>query len=289
MKVAGFTFVRNAIKFDYPIREAIESILPLCDLVIVAVGDSEDETLALIQGMNSPKIRIIQTVWNDALREGGRVLAEETNKAFQAIPDEYDWAFYIQGDEVVPEYDLPVIRAAMQRFLTHQKVDGLLFNYRHFFGSYDYIGNSPRWYTHEIRVVRNDKSIYSFRDAQGFRKGNDEKLRVKSIAAHIHHYGWVKDPRTMQAKQESFNRLWHDDTWMEENVPKVEAYDYFKNIDTLEKFNGKHPQVMEDRIQRLNWEFNYDISFNKTTLKTRVKKGLKSLGIDASYRNYKII
>jgi hypothetical protein len=289
MKVAGFTFVRNAIKFDYPIREAIASILPLCDLVIVAVGDSEDETLELIQGMNNPKIQIIQTVWNDALREGGQVLAEETNKAFQAIPDDYDWAFYIQGDEVVPEYDLPVIRAAMERFLANPKVDGLLFNYRHFFGSYDYVGNSPRWYTHEIRVVRNDKSIYSFRDAQGFRKGTDEKLRVKPIAAHIHHYGWVKDPRTMQAKQESFNRLWHDDNWMEENVPKVEAYDYFKNIDTLEKFSGKHPQVMEDRIQRLNWEFNYDISFNKTTLKTRVKKGLKSLGIDASYRNYKIV
>ncbi len=49
MKVSGFTFVRNAIKYDYPVVEAIKSILPICDEVVVAVGNSEDETLELIQ------------------------------------------------------------------------------------------------------------------------------------------------------------------------------------------------------------------------------------------------
>ena len=45
MKVTGFSFVRNAIKFDYPVFEAITSILPLCDEFVVAVGKSEDDTL----------------------------------------------------------------------------------------------------------------------------------------------------------------------------------------------------------------------------------------------------
>lgn len=101
MKVSGFTFVRNAIKFDYPIVEAIGSILPLCDEVIVAVGKSEDNTLELIRSINDPKIKIIETIWDDTLREGGRVLAEETNKAFDAIDSKSDWCFYIQGDEVI--------------------------------------------------------------------------------------------------------------------------------------------------------------------------------------------
>jgi hypothetical protein len=45
LQISGFTFVRNAIKYDYPIVEAVRSILPLCDEVVVAVGDSDDDTL----------------------------------------------------------------------------------------------------------------------------------------------------------------------------------------------------------------------------------------------------
>ena len=40
MKVTGFTFIRNAVINDYPIAEAINSILPLCDEVVVALGNS---------------------------------------------------------------------------------------------------------------------------------------------------------------------------------------------------------------------------------------------------------
>src|SRR4051812_33586569 len=116
MKVSGFTIVRNAIKYDYPIVEAITSILPLCDEVIVAVGKSEDETLQLIRSIGSPKIKIIETVWNESLREGGKVLADETNKAFAGIAADADWAFYIQGDEVIHEKYLPVIREAMEKY-----------------------------------------------------------------------------------------------------------------------------------------------------------------------------
>lgn len=286
MKVAGFSFVRNALKYDYPIVEAIQSILPICDIFVIAVGESEDETLKLIRSVNSDKIKIVETVWDDSLREGGRVLAVETDKAFQAIPEEYDWAFYIQGDEVVHEEDLPVIRAAMEKNLNRKEIDGLLFKYRHFFGSYDYVGSSLRWYLNEIRVVRNNKSVYSFRDAQGFRKDNDKMLNVVAIPAYINHYGWVKDPRVMQAKQENFHKLWHNDEWMEENIPKVEEFDYFSNIDTLKQFTGSHPKVMQDRIDKVNWKFNYDISFNRESFKQKAKRFLKKIGWDTTYRNY---
>ncbi|MBN9292956.1 MAG: glycosyltransferase family 2 protein [Flavobacteriia bacterium] len=286
MKVAGFSFVRNALKYDYPIVEAIQSILSICDIFVIAVGKSEDETLSLIRSINSDKIKIIETVWDDSLREGGRVLAVETDKAFQAIPEEYDWAFYIQGDEVVHEEDLPVIRAAMEKNLNRKEIDGLLFKYRHFFGSYDYVGSSLRWYLNEIRVVRNNKSIYSFRDAQGFRKGNDKMLNVVAIPAYINHYGWVKDPRVMQAKQEHFHKLWHNDEWMEENIPKVEEFDYFSNIDTLKRFTGSHPKAMQERIDKVNWKFDYDISFNRESLKQKAKRLLKKIGWDTTYRNY---
>src|SRR5476649_2885848 len=135
MKVAGFTFIRNAVKNDYPIVEAITSILPICDEFIVALGNSVDETGDLVRGINSPKIKIIDTIWDETLRDGGSVFANETDKAFQAISPSMDWAFYIQGDECVHEKYLPLIKQEMQANLTNPNVEGLLFKYLHFYGS----------------------------------------------------------------------------------------------------------------------------------------------------------
>jgi hypothetical protein len=110
MKVAGFTFIRNAVKNDYPVVEAITSILPVCDEFIVALGNGNDETGELIKAINSPKIKIINTVWDDTLREGGAVFADQTDIAFTHISPDADWAFYIQGDECVHEKYLPLIK-----------------------------------------------------------------------------------------------------------------------------------------------------------------------------------
>jgi len=290
MKVSGFTFVRNAIKYDYPIVEAIESILPLCDEVIVAVGNSEDGTMDLISSISSPKIRIIETVWDDSLREGGRVLAVETDKAFQAVSSDADWAFYIQGDEVMHEKYLETVKKAMQQHKDDTDVEGLLFNYLHFYGSYDYIGESFRWYRREIRVVRKRKDIFSYRDAQGFRKKPNEKLQVKLIDAFIYHYGYVREPKAMQGKQRSFNKYWHDDQWVEKHVAPAEEFDY-SNIDALSTFKGTHPEVMRKRIETMNWKFEYDLTRKHFRLKDRMKRFVEKLTgwRPSEYRNYKII
>ena len=290
MKVTGFSFIRNAIRYDYPIVEAIRSILPICDEVVVAVGQSEDETRDLIKSIAPQKVRIIDTVWDDRLREGGRVLAVETDKAFQAISTDTDWAFYIQGDEVIHEQYLETVQKEMHDHLHDDRIEGLLFNYLHFYGSYDYVGASSRWYRKEIRVVRNNKSIYSYRDAQGFRIEADRKLRVKPIDAWIYHYGWVKDPRTMQQKQQNFNRYWHDDDWIDTHVAKADAFDY-SNIDQLKRFAGTHPKVMQERIQKKNWVFDHDISIAQVGLKERLRNWVEKrtghrLG---EYRNYKLV
>jgi coenzyme F420-reducing hydrogenase delta subunit len=290
MKVTGFSFIRNAIKYDYPIKEAILSILPLCDAFVIAVGKSEDGTLDMIRSIAPDKIRIIETEWDDSLRTGGRVLAEETNKAFRAIDDDTDWCFYIQGDEIVHEKYHAAIKEGMLRWKDDKRVDGLLFKYLHFYGSYDYTGTSSRWYPNEIRIIRNDKSIYSYRDAQGFRKGNDEKLRVKPLEAYVYHYGWVKEPEAMQRKQEIFHKLWHDDEWVSKHVAPADAYDYSKDIDALTRFTDTHPAVMQERIRQKNWKFDYDISFNHISFKERMKAMAKDvLGLDFSYRNYKLL
>ncbi len=291
MKVTGFTFVRNAVKYDYPVVEAIRSILPLCDEVVVSIGNCDDGTLELIQSISSPKIRICHSVWDDALKEGGRVLAVETDKAYDHIPEDTTWAFYIQGDEVVHENDYPAIRAAMEQYKDDQRVEGLLFNYRHFYGSYDYLGDSRTWYNKEIRILRYNKRIRSYRDAQGFRL-DGRKLHVKPVNAWIHHYGWVKNPQEQARKLNNSISLYHgnDTTKMEQNIVKAE-FDY-SGIDSLKRFAGTHPAVMQDRIDRKNWQFEYDISRKKfKNFKRRVlywieqKTGRRLF----DYRNYRVI
>ncbi len=289
MKVSGFTFIRNAIKYDYPIVEAIRSILPLCDEIIVAVGNSDDNTRELIQNIGDPRIKIIDTFWDDSLREGGRVLAVETDKAFDAIDPDSDWAVYIQGDEVLHEKYIPNIKKAMEKWLNDKNVDGLLFDYQHFYGSYSYIGDSRRWYRREVRVVRNDKNIRSYKDAQGFRKSN-LPLKVKKADAAMYHYGWVKPPEAQQAKQQSFNKLWHTDEWVEKKVPKVDSFDYSK-IDSVALFKGTHPEVMKERIKALNWEFTFDPSKKKLPFKSLFLRELEKLTgwRPGEYKNYRLI
>jgi glycosyltransferase involved in cell wall biosynthesis len=289
MKVSGFTFVRNAVKFDYPVVESIRSILPVCDEFIVAVGNSDDETRNLILSMGEPKIKIFDSVWDDSLREGGQVLAMETNKAFDAISSESTWAFYLQADEVVHEKYLPAIRAAMEKWESNPKVEGLVFNYTHFYGSYQYTGDSRRWYRREVRVIRNDQRIRSYLDAQGFRK-EGRKLFVAPVDAFVFHYGWVKPPQAQQAKLQTFHKYWHSDRWIEKSIKKISSFDYH-GMDFLAPFTDSHPKVMRERVKLQNWEFSAEKSTHKPSIKSALlhfveKKTGWRVG---EYRNYKMV
>lgn len=290
MKVTGFTIIRNAIKYDYPVVEAITSVLPVCDEFIVSVGNSDDATMELIRSIQSPKIKIMESVWDDSLREGGKLLSVETNKVFDAIDSDTTWCFYIQSDEVIHEKYHEAIRKGMQQYADKKEIEGLLFDYVHFYGNYNYVGNSRKWYRNEIRIIRNDKNIRSYKDAQGFRKTDDSKLRVKKINASVYHYGWVKPPKAQQAKQENFHKMWHDDAWMKKNIAATEEFDYSK-IDSLEEFKDTHPQVMLKRIASQNWNFKFDPSQIKLSLKDKLLQTIeKSTGWrPGEYKNYKLI
>ncbi len=288
MKVCGFTFIKNAVQFDYPVVESIRSILPLCDEMVVAVGDSSDHTRELISSIASEKIRIIDTVWDPTLREGGAVLADETNKAFRAITGDPDWCFYIQGDEVLHEKYHDAVREGMLQWKDDKEADGLLFKYKHFYGSFDYVATSSRWYRNEIRIIRHDPNIYSYRDAQGFRKDDDKKLKVKALNAYIYHYGWVRPPQTMMDKKRNFGNYWGGDKITEEFIRLNSGEFDYSEIDALEKFTGTHPQVMKERIERMNWQFDYDLSYNNLTIKDHFKNIMeKWTGVRPfDYKNY---
>ena len=275
MKVSGFTFCRNVVRYDYPIIQSIQSILPIVDEFIVNVGRCEDGTLELVQSIGDPKIRIIHSVWDEALRTGGLIYSQQTNIALAACRG--DWAFYLQADEVIHEDDLPHIQKAMQDNLAKTEVLGLLFRYLHFVG--DYWSINPWHYHRAVRVIRNNGELESCGDAVGFSRMADGKYLqsgpshwLASSNARVFHYGWVKNQHTMLAKRREQLRVYYGDQPPEAQTKMLmlEELD-LENYRILKDFRGAHPKVMQSRVENaarlaprrnrwLNWRFYREVA-----------------------------
>lgn len=261
MTLSGFTFIRNGRSLGYPFEESLASLLRVCDDVTIAVGKSDDDTRRYVESLHHPRLHIIDTVWDDSLREGGKILAQQTDVALSGCKG--DWCLYLQGDEVLHEEDDERLRDEIMRAHSQENVEALLFRWIHLFGSYNYQGVGRQWYRREIRAVRNTGRVLSWGDAQGFRTrdehGNIRKLRARQTECRIFHYGWVRHPRHQAAKAQAMNRLYHDDSWMKENIPTAD--EFHATCYEVQPYTGSHPACMNERIARDKvWTSRFDPS-----------------------------
>ena len=243
MKVSGFTFIRNGSRLGYPYLESIRSVLPICDEFVVAVGASDDDTLERIRGIGSDKIRILETRWNESMRDRGFVYAQQ--KMIAQYNCVGDWAFYLEGDEVLHEDDLATIRASMQRHLDNPSVEALVFDYHHFFGSPDWRAISPGWYRRAPRIIRNsirtwapDGLFWVVMDAN--KRGRYPRAAL--AGSPIYHYGHVRRISAMNEKLQRVGKYWGD------SHVRFDAY----RIDpqALAPFAGSHPGVVREWLQQ---------------------------------------
>ena len=254
MKVSGFTICRNAVKFDYPIVEVLHSALPIVDEFIVNVGQSNDGTLELIRSIESDKIRIVESYWDDSMKKDGLLFSKETNVALAQCTG--DWAFYLQADEVLHAKDYERIPKALRDHLSDPVVLGFTFRYLHFYG--DYWTVNPWGYHRAVRIIRNDGQVESCGDAVGFWLKADQgylqsrhKDRLKPSGATIYHYGWVKPGRVLLDKFR-YQVARHVGDQTDPQLTQLLAQDSygFEDYDIMKNFGGTHPAVMADRINR---------------------------------------
>lgn len=269
MKVSGFTIVRNAIKYGYPVEESLRSLLPLVDEVVVGVGDSEDATWDVVTGIGDPKIKPFRTVWDMSKREGGIVLSEQTNIALERCSG--DWAVYLQCDELLHESEVGMVRRRLEDHL-HQATEGLSFLYWHFYGSYTTVqDNWCRWYRREVRAVKVGKGIISVGDAAGFKVKEGDRLRrlIRADAgAHVYHYGWVRPPKVMVEKRQHVEGFYHSGP-PPPTQPAAERLDPsrpYAHIGDLRKFTGSHPALMAGLIAAQDWSFDAGLERQPPTL-----------------------
>lgn len=242
MKVSGFNFLRNAHKLGFPFVESIRSVLPIVDEFVVALGPSDDDTEAMLRAIGDPKIRIIHTQWNDRIRSDysvkGFVYGQQ--KSIALFNCTGDWAFYLEGDEVVHEDDLPKIRAAMEKYLDDERVEALAFDYLHFYGNANTIAWSPGWYRSEVRVIRNTLPAWSsealfFNIVDGHKKSRYP--RAAQAGATIYHYGWVRSEEQMNEKLENVKMHWTTGARREVSYEEIDSR-------ALRLFPGSHPAAV---------------------------------------------
>ena len=274
MKVSGFTFCRNAVRYDYPVVESIRSILPIVDEFTVNIGRCEDGTLELIRSIDDPKIRIIESVWDETLRMDGLIYSQQTNIALASCTG--DWAFYLQADEVLHEKDYEGIRKALRDHLSNPVVLGFTFRYLHFYG--DYWTVNPWAYHRAVRIIRNDGQVESCGDAVGFHLKTDRGYlqtvhneRVQPSGAMIYHYGWVKPPRVLLEKFRYQITRYHGDHPGTEQAQMLARETYeFEDYDIMKNFWSTHPAVMTGRVRQypvlkprrnrwFNWRFYREV------------------------------
>lgn len=260
MSISGFTFVKNAQKLYYPVKESILSILPIVDEFVIALGKSDpgDNTLALLRSIDSDKIKIIETEWDQTRYPRGSVYAQQTDVAKAHCNG--DWLIYLQADEVVHDQDLQLIQNACNAYYLNPDVEGFVLKYIHFWGDYKHTASGHAWYNREVRMVRNLPQIHSWRDAQSFRyhlepfdndyfkKVHTRPLKTILLDARVFHYGWVRPPQIIKIKNDEVRKNYKADLWKE-----YDLYFDFGRMDQYEEYNGNHPVIMTERIKKLDW------------------------------------
>lgn len=243
MKISGCTFIRNATLLGYPYIESIKSLLMVCDEVVVAVGDSVDDTLEQIQAIAGSKLRIISTTWNEKMQDRGYVYAEQ--KMIAQFNCTGDWVFYLEGDEIIHEKDVPLIRSQMQKYLEQKEVEALVFDYHHFYGNKEHVAISPRWYRQAPRIIRNtirswapDGLFWVIMDQN--RKGRYPNAAL--VGCHLYHYGHIRSITAMNEKNKKVEQFWG-------KTPK--AFKGYGDVDpkSLTKFMGSHPEIVHHWLE----------------------------------------
>ncbi len=288
MKISGFTFIRNGNDLGYPFVPSIRSLLPLCDEVIVNVPRSTDDTLGAVRAIGDPKIRVLETEWDEGPRAGGRTLSHHTNLALRECTG--DWCVYIQGDEVLHEASIPAMRAAMQAGLHEPQVQGFVVDYTHFYGSYWTYTYSFGWYYKEVRVVRREPGILSVGDAQGFRTQDGQKLRVRNSGAQYFHYGFALQPTQMRRRKKNLASLYRRAGVQPatSSRPPI-SYDDDQKV---RPFKGTHPAVLRELVAAADWTYqsrNPLIRFRRNYFWEDIALLLKrctgiTLGVHRNYR-----
>ena len=223
MKLAGTTFIRNGITYDYCYRETIECLLEFCDHVFVVDAGSDDGTLEDLETIISHKLTLIKRPkqeWIATEGKGKTKLCYFTDIALRAAEEAgYDYSFYLQCDEILHERSYIHVKEAIK-----SNTAGYMCARVNLWDSpYTKLNVPQNRMPCSTQVVRLTKSEYrSYGDAESIAVPSLNQNWVDRII--IYHMGFVRRREVMKDKvinmQRNVFELGHHD-------PKLDLADVF--------------------------------------------------------------
>lgn len=260
--IGGNVCVRNGLELDYCFKDAIESLLPVCDTVTVCDGCSNDGTLEFLRDWSARDSRIRLCVYPWPNPKGDPSFWVEWLN-YCRIHIREDYQIQLDADEILSESSYPVIRHFRDTGVPH----GTAFWCRR----YNFWGDTHHLIPHGVccshRVVRvAPQPIWMASDGPDPRGNALVAIAVEPPEPiEIFHYGFL---RKREAFFEKARRLQHyffhpepvqrydarlDDVehkpgnWMMD----IKGIDWLKD---LIPFDGKHPERMKPWLKERGWE-----------------------------------
>lgn len=271
--VSGLTIIRNGVRLNYPFIEAIRSALTICDEYIVVAGDSDDETLDRLAGLNDDRLRVVPTEWSPLVQPRKYLLAQQTNIGIGLCRGR--WCLYLQGNEILHEKDLPALRNLMEVHARNESVEAMLLERLTFWSDYEhYVAAYPRRFKYTVRIIRPYIGTYSIRDAMSFAVFDHFSTRGRypraiDTGADLYRYDYVN---TVEQQARKFTDAVHRSgtpVRADENY----FYEYYPR-QFLSHFEGTHPAVMDSRRANCPRESRLDLERCRRRLTVAERKRL---------------
>ena len=285
MKVSGFTFLRNAQINGYPFIESMRSALPLVDEYVAAVGVGDDDTLGQVKKIKDPKIKVIETIWNENMHDRGFVYGQQKMIAQYCCSG--DWALYLEADEVLHEAELDRVHTSMKQNINNKQVEALYFNFLHFYGTPSQIGiagyrKAPRIIRNTLRTIAPDGLFWVVLEKNKVGR----YPRAVSAGANIYHYGHCRSVAKMAEKLKRVGKYWGNEH---------KTFDGYGSIDIAEirPFHGSHPKIMDKWLENeAEKVFHQDPLFklSRRDRRNRVRFALEeALNVEISKKHFKAL
>jgi glycosyltransferase involved in cell wall biosynthesis len=238
--LSGYVCIRNAIFFDYCIREAVMSLLPVCDEVIISDGQSDDGTFEILKELAKmdSRVRIITYPWDNPVRDIG-FWTRWMNTARGHL--RYATQLEVDADEIIDPAGYDQIRALVGTGKS------ALFQRLNFWKDSKHL--APENVACGTQVARLGPTSAWMCSDEPFPAVNPN-IRTDAEpfpTLRIFHYGFIRDPKAFVRKSVAVQNMFFGScdsriTEMDAQGKDWRDRDYFEGL-KLREYNDYHPEV----------------------------------------------
>ncbi len=241
--ISGYTIARNVVRFKYPIREALSTLRPIFDDVVLAYDPyTDDGTDEVVKSLAKDlDLNLHETCWDMSNFDRGLELGVQTDIAMGQCRNQ--WRLYLQLDEAFHEDDVDLIKE-----LPHQAeledAFGVDFHRIYFYRDLHTIRKD--WCAQITRLTWGNTHTYSKGDGMSCLPTRFEFDKHLDPDLWMFHYSRIGDPSLISQRIRNMDTFYHED----ENLISAEDlldYDFVcREFDNYAKVGG--PQEVAPQL-----------------------------------------